>query len=171
MALKFTGSIDSDAIKKLIKKIEDIPDAITQSDASTMGNECVSEMKKLISSGQSPIVGFGNFPAYRGSYRDRIKKGQIRGKSLQPVNLYLSGKFMSALDARPVKLDRGYGFTIGYRDSNSQAKERGHREGANNQAVRPTIPQKTEQFAKSIRDIYIRLMQDAVGRILKRSIS
>lgn len=171
MALKFTASITTAAIQKLIEKIEDLPNAITKKDADDMGKECANEMKKLIGQGNSPVGGFGSFPPYRGQYRDRINRGLIRGKSLRPVNLKLKGDFLNSLENNSVRADYGYGFTIGYRDSLSQKKEQGHREGANGQAIRPTIPQETEGFAKSVKDIYIRFMQDAIGRIIKRSIS
>lgn len=62
------------------------------------GKEMIDEIKNLVSKGTSPIRGEGKFAAYRGTYRDRIKKGKIPGKSLKPVNLTLDGDFMDSLE-------------------------------------------------------------------------
>lgn len=115
------------------------------------GKEMIAEVKNLVSKGISPIMGEGKFPAYRGTYRDRIKKGQIKGKSLRPVNLNLKGDFLDSLEYK-ILADKTV--SIGFYDSLSKKKEQGHREGANGQAVRPIIPLEDETYKKQIMDIY-----------------
>lgn len=115
------------------------------------GKEMIDEIKNLVSKGTSPIRGEGKFAAYRGTYRDRIKKGKIPGKSLKPVNLTLDGDFMDSLEYK-ILADKTV--SIGFYDSLSKKKEQGHREGANGQAQRPIIPLDEETFKKQIMDIY-----------------
>lgn len=102
-------------------------------------------------SGNSPIAGKGKFPAYRGSYREQIRRGKIPGKSLRPVNLLLDGDFLASLKAKiSPNTEQGWGIEVGFFDRKSIKKEQGHREGANNQAKRPLIPQDNEKFNRAI---------------------
>ncbi len=74
-------------------------------------------------------------------------------KRERPVNLFLSGKFLAALTYKI----SGRRLLIGYFDESQAVKEQGHREGANGQPIRPTIPQGNEEFSATI---YQRVVKD-----------
>lgn len=82
------------------------------------------------------------------------------GKKARPVNLKLFGDFLDALD---VKLEDKR-ILIGYFEESEAVKERGHREGANGQYVRPTIPLKGEQFNASVQAELLK----AIDQVLKK---
>lgn len=86
---------------------------------------------------------------------------QYPQKRERPVNLWLSGDQMDDLEARSTST----GLSIGYWKAKSVLKEKGHREGANGQRLRPTIPQGNETFT---RPIYQRLLQSLQRRLLRR---
>lgn len=125
------------------------------------GDRMIELIRGYALTGVSPISGNGKFPAYRGSYRDRIKRGQIPGKSLTPVNLELTGDFLTNL-TREVLPDKT--LLIGFDDELSQKKEQGHREGANGQAKRPIIPVKDEVYKKKIMDVYYSAVTAAIEK-------
>jgi hypothetical protein len=83
-------------------------------------------------------------------YPDSVKE-QYPRKKRRPVNLYLSGDFLSNLTHIPIIGERP-GAEIGFFDTKSQKKEQGHREMANGQGFRPIIPmvRKGEQFSKAV---------------------
>jgi hypothetical protein len=85
---------------------------------------------------------------------------EFPNKRERPVNLYLSGAFLSDLVARPLVK----GVAIGFRSRLSELKEQGHREGVNGQPQRPIIPDKGEDFSPSV---YRRIVS-VVSSILKQ---
>jgi hypothetical protein len=182
-AMKFTGKVDGKAIDRLTKKLKSLKKPVSRRDAKKMGKSALKEMKSLIKSGISPIRGGGKMPRYRGSYAEQIKKkghivvyerkgsrGKRYPKSMRPVNLRLTGAFLKNLQARVVKVASGFGISIGYRKRSEQIKERGHREGANNQAIRPTIPQgdRNEEFALRIQRVVIKGLNALIKKLSKK---
>lgn len=176
MPLNFTARYDKAAHERLVKKLKELEHPIDRKTANDLGKKIIKEMKNMISKGISPILGHGRFDAYRGSYRDRIRKyGYIKNrdgkhsKKLRPVNLKLSGKFLKNLKHRVVSEKTGFGVSIGFRDKTSYKKERGHREKANNQAFRPIIPQaKNEKWSARIQDIIIDFFDLGVKKITSK---
>lgn len=104
-----------------------------------VGETIVDEMKEQIAVGKSPIHGDGNFPAYKNP-----KKYPGKRKPARPVNLELKGQMLSSLRYRINQAK--IAVTILYANRKAQLKELGHREGANGQPERPTIPIESEQF-------------------------
>jgi hypothetical protein len=80
---------------------------------------------------------------------DEYRRG---AKRLRPVNLFLSGKFLRALEFRLNGVAGRYNLEIGFFDSNEAEKEEGHRDGANGQPKRPIIPIDREDFAQVIQN-------------------
>lgn len=83
-------------------------------------------------------------------------RGQFPEKTDTPVNLYLSGKFLTeGLEMRPT--DKG--FEIGFWVEPYTKYEEGHRtggkKGVNDQPQRPIIPDSSEEFSPSV---YTRLV-------------
>lgn len=84
----------------------------------------------------------------RKGYPDSLGKKVLAetGKKARPVNLKLYGDFLENLEARV----RNRVVEIGFFKKSEELKELGHREGANGQAVRPTIPLGNEKFNAAI---------------------
>lgn len=145
---------------KAIARMESLRNPLTREEASKMGTRMVMVMKDLISKGISPIRGKGKFPRYKNP--DKYPGDR---KNHSPVNLKLSGDFLNNLLSKVVTLGPNkFAVEIGYRDDDQAIKERGHREGANGQPKRPTIPNPKgrEQFAESIADEYRKIILAAI---------
>lgn len=130
-----------------------------------VGKATVDVMKDRIKKGISPISG-RRFPAYKRGRDPRGYPNTVRdkfpAKRRRPVNLFLSGDFLSNLT---YKLARSSfrlrsAVKIGFWDSVSVKKESGHRTGANGQPKRPIIPTRNESFSRSIaKDLRLKLVQ------------
>jgi hypothetical protein len=96
--------------------------------------------------------------AFANKYPYSVKK-KFPQKRERPVNLTLSGDFMSNLG---VKVTGRGQFEIGYFERLAALKEQGHREGVNGQPSRPTIPLRGETFSRSV---YQRMLQALVDVI------
>lgn len=88
---------------------------------------------------------------------------EFPSKRIRPVNLTLSGDFLSNLTWR---WDRKTGVDIGYFDELSAKKEQGHREGVNSQPKRPTIPRRSEKLNAVVQLSWTR----ALDRLFKRKL-
>lgn len=166
MALKIRVNLKE--LKKLEEQIKQ--ELINKEIATQVAKIVVGGMKDSIESGTSPITN-QRFPAYRGSYRERIQKGKVPGKSLQPVNLTLTGRFLRSLvSLSPFKKANGWVAPVGFdsRFGDSQDKEQGHRDGANNQAKRPIIPVGNEKIHQSIIDPALEYMVKAINKLLAK---
>lgn len=97
---------------------------------------------------------------------EEYKKGT---KKARPVNLYLTGAFLSALSFGFGKAGKKMRVAIGFFDPKEAIKEKGHREGANGQAKRPIIPRGSERFNETIRLDIMNLLRDAVRKATKRA--
>lgn len=157
--------LDPTQLKALKKKLKDISNPIDNDTAKKAAKATREEMLDLISKGISPIKGNGRFPAYKDA-----KKYPGKRKSARPVNLKLSGDFLNSLQARVKKFKDGFGFVIGYFDNLSKLKEQGHREGANKQRKRPSIPEidKREQFAERIQVTFLKIFNKRIAALVKK---
>jgi hypothetical protein len=148
---------------ELKKALEDIKKPIDRDTAQKIGDDITADMKRLIASGQSPIKGNGRFPAYKDP-----KKYPGKRKSKTPVNLELTGEFLDDLTSKAISDPAGYATRVTYDGQKSQDKERGHREGANGQPKRPTLPAASgEDFAVSIKTRYTKTIRDRIIAVLK----
>lgn len=159
--MSLVAKIDAKTLENIAKKCEALKKPITKSDADAVGEGVVDEMKNLISKGVSPIEGVGRFPAYKDA-----KKYPGKRKPKTPVNLKLSGDFLDALDYQTVQARAGYGTKIFYKGK-EDIKEQGHRDGANGQRVRPTIPIKGETFAQRVQRVFAEIYNKRIESILK----
>lgn len=149
----------------LKRVVDSLREPIDKKTADSLGIQVVIQMKRLIRGGISPIKSIGRFPGYKNP--DRYP-GERKPK--RPVNLTLTGKFLDALTFETIKVKSGYAPRIGYDSPKEEAKERGHREGANGQPERPTIPSvsKGEEFAATIGRIISAIFKERIKQILRK---
>lgn len=95
-------------------------------------------------------------------------QGKYPDKKPRPVNLFLSGKFLSSLEFVISGSAGEIGVELGFFDESEAVKEQGHREGANGQPERPIIPVGREDFAISIQRIILKQMEDSLDRAFER---
>jgi len=176
--MKFTFKLGSKKLKGFKKKLNDAPKAVRRDDAREMGKGVIKLMKALISTGKSPIESRGSFPAYRGGYKAQIKNkgyvysgGQKYSKSLSPVNLKVSGRFLSKIVSSTERGKYGFGVTVGFNQDYGKDLEKYHRRGANGQAKRPIIPNSRELFTPKIMNYYKREVIKSMNRVIKRKVS
>lgn len=150
-------------IEDVLRKLERATEPFTQKECEQIGQAVIAAMKQSIASGNSPIAGWGRFPAYKDPKR---YPGNHKPKS--PVNLKLSGDFLNSLTYSifPHKSGRGFEVAFFYRGSDQNIKEVGHRRGANTQPQRPTIPDASqgEKFSRLVEDAYMRVASQVVKR-------
>lgn len=173
--MKFKANLNEASFKAVVNKIKDLATPMGAKVAKEVGETVVDLMKTSIEAGNSPIAGRGKFQAYRGEYRKGIiKRGYVSQdgtrykKSLTPVNLKVSGKFLDSLKATVQRTKNGYAVVIGLSGNLSNKKEEGHRSGHNGQAERPIIPQEGEKFSQAIQRVYLDIINDAIAVIAKR---
>lgn len=150
-------------LKKIIEKEKDLR-YLTKSDLAEIGRIVIKETVQKANKGISPLTG-KRFPAYINptNYPDKVKK-KFPTKRRRPVNLHLSGDFLSSLifEARPGSKP-SIRFT--FSDNLSKLKEKGHREGAGGQPKRPIMPDRNETWSK---DIVLQITKALVGAVLRR---
>lgn len=166
ITIKFRPSNLSDLLK-LIQK--DLKAPLTPKDLVEIGEEVISEIKRSVDIGKSPVSTGGRFPAYKrggdpDGYPNSVKK-RYPNKRNRPVNLRLSGEFLDKAlryKTNPSK----QALSIGFFDSKNAAKEQGHREGAKGQPKRPIIPQGSEKFSLQVTQRIVDLMLQAINKKL-----
>lgn len=187
--------VDVKALNRLLKKMGKLKSAPKRSVATKIGREVVKGIKKATLSAKSPIEGvkfdpldpkYARLKQFRTtsegkaakksqSAKKRRAKRRAQGKGStrspagrRPVpNLRLTGEFMKGLNfSVEGNNKKGYRTVVGYNEEQSK-KERGHREGANGQAKRPTIPKGKERFIKPIQDKIVKAYEDAIKRIVR----
>lgn len=130
-----------------------------------MPNKIEDIVLERISKGISPVLGQGRFKPYSDSYKKQIRKGRYRGKSIRPVNLYLTGEMIKTFFVNP----KGNGFRIGFTsdlaDVHNRLGPRGKREFI--RRLLPTIP--GEQFTKSIIKDIINELKGILRKTKKRA--
>lgn len=105
--------------------------------------------------------------AARTGYPYNTKQFKAGLKFARPVNLFLTGDFLRSLTFT-VKKALGKGvIEIGYFESKQAIKEKGHREGANGQPKRPTLPKGDERWNETIRLDIMRLLRDAITKAVR----
>jgi len=90
-------------------------------------------------------------------------------KKPRPVNLTLSGKFLSSLNSTITKVGKRVKISIGFFSEDQAKKEKGHREGANGQRPRPIIPKGNESFSETIKADILSIIRQAVRRAGKKT--
>lgn len=90
------------------------------------------------------------------------------GKKITPVNLKLSGSFLSNLIFKIREVDSGVTADIGFFDELSVKKESGHREGVNGQPERPIIPIGSEQISVAIQKLILKIFKATIDTLIKR---
>lgn len=131
--------------------------------ANQIGQTIVTEAKRNIAEGQSPVRGHGRFERYK----DRKKyPGEL--KPQRPVNLLLTGEML-----------RGYGYKarpdgvveVGMVDGSRQRKEVAalHNEGTPNMAMRRMNPQDGEEWSVRIMRAIKELYGKRLTQIIKAS--
>ena len=160
--MAFVGKITGSSLDSIARKLEGLKKPITRSDAEEVGEGVVDEMKNLITKGVSPIEGNGRFEGYKNPARYPGKR-----KPKTPVNLTLSGDFLDALQYSTVQSPSGYATKIFYQGTKEDKKEQGHREGANGQRKRPTIPIGGETFAARIQRVFAEIYNKRIKIITK----
>jgi hypothetical protein len=151
--------------KAVLNKYADLSEEIVSREtAKKAGKATVKAMKKDISKGTSPIRGKGKFPGYKNP--SRYPGGR---KGSRPVNLSLTGQMLRSLKSKAVK-DRKAGFAteIFYQGNLANEKELGHRQGANAQPKRPTMPQGSEEFNTKITNTFAEIFFDAFKKALRK---
>lgn len=163
MALKIDGLIN---IKKIIQETQG--KAFTKGGLNKMGARVVATMKNNISKGISPIEGNGRFPGYKdvSKYPSKVQK-RFPDKKARPVNLKLTGEFLDSL-GHESKAGKNAAIIIGY-PPDQALKEEGHRDGANGQLKRPTIPNANESFSVKIMNDLIDDLKEAVNKYFKQT--
>lgn len=161
------AKIDASAFKAFREKIEDLKKPIDKATAEKVQKAVVSEMKTLISKGNSPIAGKGKFPPYKNP-----KKYPGKRKAASPVNLELSGEMLRGLGGSTERTESGYASVIEYTGTDRDGvensdKEEGHRLGTNDQPKRPTIPiaAKGENFVARILKVISDLYKDRLRQL------
>jgi len=147
---------------KILELIDRFVDDTT---ANAIGNTVVTEAKKLISEGQSPVRGIGRFKRYSESYKTAIKgkSKALAGKKVTPVNLNVTGKMLALFGYR-IKNDV---IEVGYTEAGEHDDlPKYHQAGSGNMPSRPTVPQSGEEWTITI----MRAIRDAYGARLEKLI-
>lgn len=156
-----------DIAKVLNKEVERVLDQkLDRTLARQISEAVVKEMKSLISKGISPIEPGGRFPGYKyqgvkGKYPDSVARYPIGrpaypSKRARPVNLFLSGAFLTALKSRVLDVGRKMRVEIGFFDDDQALKEDGHRQQS---PSRPTIPLPGESFSRKIQATIVAILK------------
>lgn len=175
----------------LMAEVKKINEGLGKETMAVIGDAVIGEMKSMISRGISPIEGAGRFPEYKAKKdarppagrrvnrsKRRVKtkpkgypysvQGKFPGKRPRPVNLFLSGKFLSLLKKLITPRDNGSArLEIGFEDSKAVKMEEGHRTGWLGQGKRATIPQGREQFAQRIQQVIKQTLNQSLEKFLK----
>ncbi len=148
---------DLDKFKKQVNKFTDMK-RLNERETVTLARAWVEKIKEEIARGLSPLTR-KKFPKYKDPERypgDR--------KAHAPVNLELSGDFLADLKVKNVITSgKQIVVNLGYGSQKSRNKELGHRDGANGQPKRPTLPEGNEDFSsflnKELTAAYVKLIE------------
>lgn len=172
-------------------------DSFSRQDKLQIGLATIDAMEEMISKGQSPIQGFGRFPAYKavaagnkilrgGRATTRAGRARRRGlaqKTKRAGYPYTVRHQYPSKRERPVNLylsgefmrdldtrPRRRGIEIGFYRKKSVLKEEGHRYGTNGQPIRPTIPIGSEKFHRFVWNRFLERVQLHVKDAIARAI-
>lgn len=178
-----TKRLERDLRKVVGEETERALKRVTNKEKLSVGEAVIDEMLKAIAKGISPIKGRGRFEAYKWAGKknaDRKKgakkksldlkysnkypysaQGKFPDKKERPVNLKLSGNFLSNLKAKIL----GSSLYVGFFEEPWSKYEQGHREGAKGQPSRPIIPSGDgEEFSQSIYRRLVSQLQDVFDK-------
>jgi hypothetical protein len=95
---------------------------------------------------------------------------EFKNKKPRPVNLFLSGDFLSQLTYQEFVSGASSFIKVGFFGGLSEKKEQGHRVGApyGKTPKRPIIPNGTEEFNRSIMNNVLKIAKDAINRYLSK---
>ena len=102
-------------------------------------------------------------------YPYSTKEYRSGAKKARPVNLFLTGKFLSELAFGFGSAGKKMRIAVGFFTPYGKKLEKGHREGANGQPKRPIIPTGNQRFNETIRLDILRLLREAVRKATKRT--
>lgn len=162
----------NDELKTVVLK--DIPKTLNSNVANQLGYGITESIRGQTAKGINPTdEGGRRYAAYKhagkkGKYPDSAKK-KFPSKRDRPVNLRLSGEFMSALNFYYQIGKEGMQIFIGYFDSKNVLKEKGHRKMAGGQPSRPTLPSEGKDFNKTIRDMISLVSRKHIFNTLRRN--
>lgn len=152
--MKVKVTVKADGLASIVKQLQS--PAVNRK----VGELVVDEMRDSLKSGLSPVRGIRRFTPYK----DREKYPADR-KPARPVNLYLSGEMLAALEP----FIRGSRLYVGVRDSEQAVKAKAHQEGTANMAARRFMPtadgeEFTVTITRKIRDLYAKILSDIIKR-------
>lgn len=176
--MSYTVKVNTRSVqKKFDQSLVALMKKLTKQELIEVGNEVLELVRQDTLKGVSPIKGNGRFPKYKDTSKypggkNSPTRREFPDKRARPVNLWLSGEFLSSLQAF-TKTDwrnstvgkLSYKLFIGFKDRLSRKKEQGHREGVNGQPMRPIIPEKSESFS---RKYLLRLKDSLASRLNKK---
>jgi len=130
-----------------------------------LGRVAVKEMKLSLERGISPVRGERRFEKYSKSYTEAIQKGWLEhAKNVRPVNLFLSGRMLGALEFKA-----SYGkLEVGIWDPEMVELASYHQEGTDKMPKRKFIPDTSgEYLTVTIDRALINKLKDIINRSIK----
>ncbi len=161
----FKVVVNTDKIKRLQGILGE---PMNKSTANLVGKELVKLIRGSALKGFSPIAGKGKFPSYKPSYKRAIQSGRFPGKSVTPVNLKVSGDFLSSLKQKVTGSRAQRKIILFFTERLSDLKEKGHRKGANSQKKRPLLPLGNEKFNRAINRTLLEIVVAKLNSRLQR---
>ena len=140
--------------------------------AKKLGRTYVSETKRLLASGQSPVRGRGRFTRYAIQRNDAVSNYPEGIKDTKPVNLNLSGQMLKKLSFKRSKKNA---ITVGIHSDASPkilARAKAHNKGSSKQGIpkRQFIPDKTgEEYVVTIQRKIKAILEKRLRAIIKKS--
>lgn len=151
--------ITEDAEKRFFKEAQkELPDVI----------------REYWNEGKTPVQGSKNFKSYSDSYKRKIRKaksGDLKNKSVTPVNLKLSGKLHKSFVAKIIRKGKNRAIELFFkgRDNKKLAVIHDQAGAGKSKVRRRMIPSETnEKFKRPINKLIRELLDDAVKRAIKR---
>ena len=149
---------------QILELIDKFVDGAT---ANAIGEAVVTEAKRMVSEGQSPVRGHGRFERYKNRQK---YPGDL--KPHRPVNLKLTGEMLAGLTFRQKSATS---IEVGFIKASADRKKVAefHTSGTEHMAMRRVIPQKDEEWAVSImrrlRDLYGKRLETLIKRANRKS--
>lgn len=143
-----------------LKDLKNIVDGAT---AKQLGETIISESRRFIAVGTSPVLGERRYPAYKNE--DRYPGDR---KPRRPVNLELTGEMLDSLQYQTRENGIRYGILSASDEVKTRAKA--NNEGTQHVPARPFIPDKPgQQFNLSIMTKIKDIVSKRLAAIIKQS--
>jgi len=147
------------SLEKLIESVKSVKNL------QELGTVAVKEMRLSLERGISPVRGVRRFENYSKSYSEAIRKGYLElTKKVRPVNLYLSGRMLKALEFRAnyAKLE------VGIWDSEMSELAGYHQDGTDKMPARRFVPtEDSEELTVTIDRALKNKLIDIINRSIK----